>query len=158
MAKYSFQNSIDSWDWERVPLDVDAVVFRWAAMLHDRLPWRGMPPDDAFGYIRAVVSEILNEARHPGNGMRERRLSAAARAHGEFRRRQQHQCTALSEELAALRSAIEASLVQAGQSPGLVRDYLVLLDADVESARASALVGWNTGLESVSFRSRLEMD
>jgi hypothetical protein len=35
-------------------------------------------------------------------------------------------------------------MLDAGQSSGLVRDYRVLLDADVELVRAIALDGWST--------------
>jgi hypothetical protein len=147
MREYSYQHSLDSWDWERIPADVDQVVIRWWALVRDRLPWREMPADDGLGYMRAVVSELLNEARHPSDGMRERRLCRAARAHGEFRRRQggHCHCGALTGELAALGPAIETAMLDAGQSSGLVKDYLVLLEADVELARAIAVDGWSTG-------------
>jgi hypothetical protein len=99
--------------------------------------------------VRTVVSELLNEARHPRDGMRELRLRAAARAHGEFRRRQRCDCVSLTDELGALRAAIETAMLYAGQSPGLVRDYLVLLDADVEVAREYALRGWSANDHSM---------
>jgi hypothetical protein len=35
-------------------------------------------------------------------------------------------------------------MLDAGQSSGLVKDYRVLLDADVELACAFALDGWST--------------
>ncbi len=146
MSKYSYQHSLDSWDWEKIPADVDQVVIRWWALVRDRLPWREMPADDGLGYMRAVVSELLNEARHPSDGMRERRLCRAARAHGEFRRRQHCHCGVLADELAALGAAMETAMLDAGQSPGLVKDYLVLLDADVELARAIAVGGGSKGL------------
>jgi hypothetical protein len=142
VSKYSYQHSLDSWDWEKIPAEVDQVVVRWWGLVHDFSPWRTMPRDDGFGYMRAVVSELLNEARHPSDGMRERRLCRAARAHGAFRRRQHCGCASLTAELAALGAALEVAMLDAGQSSGLVRDYLVLLDADVELARAIALDGW----------------
>ena len=145
MREYSYQHSLDSWDWERIPADVDQVVVKWWGLVHDRLPWREMPADDGLGYMRAVVSELLNEARHPSDGMRERRLCRAARAHGEFRRRQHCHCGALTDELAALGTAIEIAMLDTGQSSGLVKDYRVLLDADVELVRAVALDGWSRG-------------
>lgn len=144
MREYSYQHSLDSWDWERIPADVDQVMVRWWGLVHDRLPWREMPADDGLGYMRAVVSELLNEARHPSDGMRERRLRRAARAHGEFRRHQHCPCGALTDELAALGAAVEVAMLDAGQSSGLVKDYRVLLDADVELVRAIALDGWST--------------
>ena len=143
MSKHSYQDSLDSWDWERIPADVDQVVIRWWAMVRGRAPWRTMPADDGCGYVRTMVSELLNEARHPGDGMRELRLRAAARAHGELRRRQRCGRTTLMDELAALSTAIEAAMLLGGQPPGLVRDYLVVLDADVEVAREHALSGWS---------------
>jgi hypothetical protein len=143
VSKHSYQDSLDSWDWEKIPADVDQVVTRWWAMIGGRAPWLAMPTDDGCGYVRAVVSELLNEARHPGDGMRELRLRDAARSHGEFRRRQRCDHTALTDELAALRAALEAAMLYGGQSPGLVRDYLVVLDADVEVAREHALRGWS---------------
>jgi hypothetical protein len=149
VSKHSYQDSLDSWDWEKIPADVDQVVVRWWAMVRGRTPWRTMPTDDGCGYVRTVVSELLNEARHPRDGMRELRLRAAARAHGEFRRRQRCDCTTLTDELAALSAAIEAAMLFGGQSPGLVRDYLVVLDADVEVAREYALKGWSAGDHSM---------
>lgn len=143
VSKHSYQDSLDSWDWERIPADVDQVSIRWWNMVRDRAPWRSMPADDGCGYMRAVVSELLNEARHPGDGMRELRLRAAARAHGEFRRRQRCDCAALADELSAVSGAIEATMTYGGQSPSLVRDYLVLLGADMEVAREHALRGWS---------------
>jgi len=143
VSKHSYQDSLDSWDWERIPADVDQVAIRWWKMVCDRAPWQSMPPDDGYGYMRAVVSELLNEARHPGDGMRELRLRAAARAHGEFRRRQRCDCAALADELAAVSGAIEATMTYGGQPPSLVRDYLVLLGADMEVAREHALRGWS---------------
>jgi hypothetical protein len=112
-------------------------------MVRGRLPWQAMPTDDGCGYMRAVISELLNEARHPGDGVRELRLRAAARAHGEFRRRQRCDCDELAGELAALSPAIETVMLYAGQAPGLIRDYLVVVDADVELAREYALGGWS---------------
>src|SRR5215813_1626393 len=100
VSKHSYQDSLDSWDWEKIPADVDQVVIRWWSMVGGRLPWRAMPNDDGRGYMRAVISELLNEARHPGDGMRELRLRAAARAHGQFRRRQCCDCDSLTDELA----------------------------------------------------------
>jgi hypothetical protein len=144
VREYSYQHSLDSWDWERIPADVDQVMVRWWGLVHDRLPWREMPADDGLGYMRAVVSELLNEARHPSDGMRERRLRRAARAHGEFRRRQHCPCGTLTDELAALGAAVEVAMLDAGQSSGLVKDYRVLLDADVGLVRAIALDGWST--------------
>jgi hypothetical protein len=145
VREYSYQHSLDSWDWERIPADVDQVVIRWWAMVRDRLPWQAMPADDGLGYMRAVVSELLNEARHPSDGMRERRLRRAARAHGEFRRRQQCHGAVLADELAALSAAIETEMLEAGQSSGLVKDYLVLLGPDLDLARANAVDGWSAG-------------
>jgi len=142
VSKYSYHHSLDSWDWERIPADVDQVVIRWWAMVRDRLPWQSMPADDGFGYMRGVVSELLNEARHPSDGIRERRLCRTARAHGEFRRRQKCHCAVLTDELAALGAAIETVMLDARQSSGLIKDYLVLLEADVELVRASAVTGW----------------
>jgi len=142
VSKYSYQHSLDSWDWERIPADVDQVVIRWWAMVRDRLPWQSMPADDGLGYMRGVVSELLNEARHPSDGIRERRLCRTARAHGEFRRRQKCHCAVLTDELAALGAAIETAMLDAGQSSGLIKDYLVLLEADVELVRAVAVNGW----------------
>jgi hypothetical protein len=145
VREYSYQHSLDNWDWEKIPADVDQVVIRWRALVHDRLPWCEMPADDGLGYMRAVVSELLNEARHPSDGMRERRLCLAARAHGEFRRRQHCHCGVLTDELAALGSAIESAMLDAGQSSGLVKDYRVLLDADVALVRTIAVDGWSLG-------------
>jgi len=39
--------------------------------------------------------------------------------------------------------AIEATMTYGGQPPSLVRDYLVLLGADMEVAREHALRGWS---------------
>src|SRR5215467_13054260 len=99
VSKHSYQDSLDSWDWEKIPADVDQVVIRWWETVRSRPPWRTMPADDGGGYMRAVVSELLNEARHPGDGMRELRLRAAARAHGQFRRRQSCDCVSVTDEL-----------------------------------------------------------
>ncbi len=145
MREYSYQHSLDSWDWERIPADVDQVVVRWWGLVHDRLPWREMPADDGLGYMRAVVSELLNEARHPADGMRERRLRRAARTHGEFRRRQRCDFGTLTDELAALGVAIETAMLEGGQSCGLVNDYLVLLGPDLELTRVNAGDGWSAG-------------
>ena len=150
MTNYSYRDSLDGWDWERIPADADAVVRRWWAMVHHRLPWRAMPIDDGFGYIRPVVSELLNEARHPSDGVRELRLDRAARAHGAFRRRQHCSSAALAEEIIALGASIKAILLDAGQPPAVVRDYLVLLDVDVRAACELAVGGWRAGDQSVS--------
>ena len=145
VGKYSYQESLDSWDWEKIPADVDQVVVRWWDSMHDRQFWNAMAADDRLGYVRAVVSELLNEARHPSDGIREYRLRRAAHAHGSFRRRQRCDCTGVGEEMYALEGAIEATMLAAGHSPGLVRDYLVLLGADVELARDFAVRGWGAG-------------
>jgi hypothetical protein len=137
-----WQASLDDWDWEAIPADVDAVLFKWWTTLRAAPPWSAMPADDALGVMRLVVSELLNEARHPSDGLRGLRLAEAAQAHGRFRRRQQCDRTALGGELAALVDALKNTMLDANQSPSLVRDCLLLLDGDLELARKFALLGW----------------
>jgi hypothetical protein len=58
VREYSYQHSLDSWDWENPRRKWDQVVIRWWALVHDRLPWCEMPADDeSASYMRAVVSE-----------------------------------------------------------------------------------------------------
>ena len=142
MSKYSYQHSLDSWDWEKIPVEVDQVIIRWWAIVGERPPWTSMPADDRFGYMRSVVSELLNEARHPSDGLRERRLRRAAHTHGLFRRRQGCDAAVVAEEMVALGRAIEAAMVEGGHSSCQVHDYLVLLQVDARLASEFAARGW----------------
>jgi len=143
VTHHSIQDSLDGWDWERIPANVDAVLSRWLKTIRKNAPWRSMPTDDALGYMRPVISELLNEACHPSDGRHVLRLSGVARAHGLYRRRQRCNWQAVVAELDALLVAFEAAMLDAKQSRSLVRDCLVLLQADVRLVHEFAHIGWD---------------
>lgn len=143
MTHHSSHDSLDGWDWERIPANVDAVLSRWLKTVRKDAPWHAMAADDAFGYMRRVVSELLNEACHPSDGRHVLRLSSVARAHGLFRRRQRCDWQMVAAELDALLGAFEAAMLDAKQPRSLVRDCLVLLQADVQLVHEFAHIGWD---------------
>jgi hypothetical protein len=146
----SCHDSLDHWDWERIPADVDAVLFRWFKQIRETAPWCAMPTDDALGQMRPVVSELLNEGYHPSDGRHALRLSGAARTHGRFRRRQRCDWPAVATEIDALVEAFRAALIDAKQPPGIVRDSLVVFEAELRLVHEFALIGWEDATGRVS--------
>jgi len=135
-------DSLDGWDWERIPANVDAVLLRWFTTIRITAPWRAIPTDDVLGYMRPVVSELLNEAYHPSDGGRVVRLSSAARVHGLFRGRQRCDWQVVAAEIDALVGAFESAMLDAKQPRSLVRDCLVLIQADIRLVHEFAQIGW----------------
>ena len=129
---------IDAWDWDRIPLEVDQVLDIWRQMLRSQHPWNAMPQDDASGSMRAVVSELLNEAMEPSDGRRDVRLANALRDHGEFRRDQGFGDRVLVDEIAALKAAITAALREQVASPDLAVDFATVLGAELDANAVAA--------------------
>lgn len=138
-------HSLDAWDWDAVPVTVDLVLEHWSTALRRRSPWDVMLADDASGYIRPVVSELLNEARHPCDGTRSARLRRHASAHGAFRRRQRLDDRALVCECDLLPGAVESALLAGGLTRRFVGDSIVVLGPDLQLVRDAALLGWAVG-------------
>lgn len=140
-----FEYSLDAWDWDGIPVIVEPVLIHWQGLMAGVAPWRAMERDDAVGYMRAVVSELLNEPRDADGPTREARLESSAREHGRFRRAQRIDVDSLVREFRALAVATEAALLSTGMTPQFARDALVILDADLKLASESAAVGWLDG-------------
>ena len=129
---------IDAWDWDRIPLEVDQVLDIWRKMLHSKYPWNAMPHDDASGSMRAVVSELLNEAMEPNDGRRDVRLANALRDHGEFRHDQGFGDRVIVDEISALKAAINAALREQIASPDLAVDFATVLGAELDANAVAA--------------------
>ena len=112
------------WD-DGLPVWPDEVLRRWWRCRAAELPWRDMPADDAFGYMRRILSELLNEARDIDHESRQCRLRIAARAHGAFRREQLCGLTDLACELEAVVAVVNTALCDSGQAESTTRDSVV---------------------------------
>lgn len=141
-----YPSSLDAWDWDAIIANANDVFARWQALLADESPWREMREDDVNGYMRAVISELLNEAREPRDGVRDSRMLTAAAEHGYFRRRQQCAPAVVRREFEALRVAIEASLRDAAPLPelvGAVAESMIVLEPEIQAVSAIAACGWD---------------
>lgn len=135
---------------DEIIIAADVLLKTWWNALSVREPWRTMPADDAFGMMRRVLSELLNEGRDCDRGGREARMAAAARAHGAFRQAQRYPPRCLYEEFDVVIEASEVVMLEQGLSAELISDSLVLLEADVRRARESAFAGWMRSLSNRS--------
>lgn len=142
MMPFDRTEPFGGWD-DGLPVWPDDVLRRWWACLATEPPWRDMPADDAFGCMRRILSELLNEARDIDHESRQSRLQIAARAHGAFRREQLCGLTDLACELEAVVAAINAALCDSGQAESTTRDSVHLLASGLQLAQAAAVEGWN---------------
>jgi hypothetical protein len=132
---------LDAWG-EEIPVPVQVVANRCWQRLRAQSPWREMPMDDAFGGLRRLLGEFLNEARDPASVDRNDRIRAAAVEHGRFRRAQRCAPRVLAQDIEALGSAIADALRGAGVSAALVADFLVILEPSLEAIADAAALGW----------------
>lgn len=130
------------WD-DTPPLYVDDVLRLWWRALSPNAPWDRMPADDAFGMMRPILSELVNESRDPDAAARRARLVRAAAAHGMFRRQQGVRRAELTCDFTIALEAIAGALAHAGLAPVAVRGTVAGLDPDVSLAQDTALVAWH---------------
>lgn len=128
---------------DEIPIDCDSAAQRWWELLEGALPWARMELDDAFGMMRGVIRELLNEGREARHEARDLRLALAARAHGQFRRRQQCDLVAVSREFDALIEAIADELRADGYGETVIRDMLIGLGGELAAAQLATVSGWN---------------
>ena len=134
-------HSFGAWD-DALPVRTDDVLDLWWVTLVEDSPWSAMPRDDAFGHMRRVVSEFLNESRDLYGAERTRRLVQAARDHGAFRRAQLCRREDVQCEFGVVVDAVDAALRIHGMAPVLVESAMTLLKADFLVARHAATEGW----------------
>lgn len=149
MSEFGDSASFGSWD-DDIPLYADDVVQRWWGILSGEKPWADMTRDDAFGQMRRVLRELLNQAREPDQESR-RYMVAAAREHGSFRRAQRCRREDLVCEFGLVLDALDAALQRSGMPSSLIRDSLSVLDYDISLAQEAAANGWSHGVPAPTF-------
>ena len=127
---------------ENLPINGEAVAQRWWWLVEEAPPWNRMERDDAFGMMRGVIRELLNEARDVAQDDRRVHMVAAARSHGEFRRGQRCGLLVVDHEFDMLIDAIAEELRADGWGESLICDALVALVDEVAVARAATVSGW----------------
>jgi hypothetical protein len=126
-----------------VPVRSDTVLRRWWSFVENEAPWNAMPADDAFGSLRRILSELLNEAREIDHEERRVRLLAAARAHGAFRRGQLCGLADLVSEFEIVVVALRVVLCESGHGECMARDTVIVLDPEIRLSQLAAAQGWN---------------
>ena len=142
MSQYPFGGFDDE-----IAIAADTLLKSWWSMLSVREPWSDVPMDDAYGMMRPVLSELLNEGRDCDRRERSRRMMLAARKHGAFRRGQRFPPRSLQDEFDSVLNAAEVVMSEHGLSAEYITDALLLLERDVGLALDGSLVGW---MDSVS--------
>lgn len=137
MSQYSFGGFDDE-----IAIAADVLLKSWWTRISVREPWSDMPMDDAYGMMRPVLSELLNEGRDCDRRARARRMLLAARKHGAFRHAQRYAPRSLQDEFDSVLNAAEAVMSEQGLSAEFIADALVLLERDVRLALDAALTGW----------------
>lgn len=132
---------------DEIAIAADTLLKSWWSMLSVREPWSDVPMDDAYGMMRPVLSELLNEGRDCDRRERSRRMMLAARKHGAFRRGQRFTPRSLQDEFDSVLNAAEVVMSEHGLSAEYITDALLLLERDVGLALDGSLVGW---MDSVS--------
>lgn len=151
----SHMHSFGAWD-DALPVRTEDVLGLWWVTLEEVAPWSAMTRDDAFGNMRRVVSEFLNESRDVYGAERTRRLLHAAREHGAFRRAQQCGREDVQCEFGVVADALDAALRIHGMAPLLVEGAMALLKADFHAARLAATEGWADSGSGWPDRGRIE--
>lgn len=126
---------------DEIAIAANVLLTAWWDLTSERGPWREMPKDDAFGLMRPILSELLNEGRDCKRRERFARMATAARNHGAFRRAQRCSARNLFEEFAFVLDAAEVVMAESGHSEDFIADTLVVLERDVEVALEAALDG-----------------
>ncbi len=137
MSQYPFGGFDDE-----IAIAADILLKSWWSILSVHEPWSDVPVDDAYGMMRPVLSELLNEGRDCDRRGRTRRMILAARQHGAFRRGQRFTPRSLQDEFDSVLNAAEAVMSERGLSAEYITDALVLLESDVELALDASLAGW----------------
>lgn len=127
---------------DEIAIAANVLLTTWWDLMSEREPWRDMPTDDAFGLMRRILSELLNEGRDCMRRERFARMTSAAREHGAFRHAQRCSARHVFEEFAFVLDAAEAVMEENGHSEDFIADTLVVLESDVEVALEAALDGW----------------
>ena len=127
---------------DEIALAADVLLARWWDLISERQPWSEMLPDDAFGMMRRVISELLNEGRDCSQRERTIRMAEAARDHGRFRHAQRCSARNVFEEFALVLDSAEVALAESGHSDEFIADAIVVLENEVEVALEAALDGW----------------
>jgi len=133
---------------DEIAIAADILLKSWWSMLSVREPWSDMPMDDAYGVMRPVLSELLNEGRDCDRRKRAKRMMLAARRHGAFRRAQRCTLRSLQDEFDSVLDAAEAVMSEHGLSAEYIIDALVLLERDVSLALDASLAGWMRSVSS----------
>lgn len=131
---------------EELPIWPDQVMSRWWQLLGSQSPWREMPLDDAFGAIRKLLSELLNEGRDIDHERRQVRMLLAARDHGVIRRSQRCESAILAHEFDCLLHALHFVTRDLGLARVTLRDTLVVFDSELARAEQAATQGWHSGV------------
>jgi hypothetical protein len=133
---------------DEIAIAAEILLKSWWSMLSVREPWSDTPMDDAYGMMRPVLSELLNEGRDCDRRERTRRMMLAARKHGAFRRGQRFTPRSLQDEFDSVLNAAEAVMSEHGLSTEYIADVLVLLERDVRLALDASLAGWMRSISS----------
>jgi hypothetical protein len=133
---------------DEIAIAANVLLKTWWNILAVREPWSDMPMDDAYGMMRPVLSELLNEGRDSDRRERARRMMLAARKHGAFRHAQKYALRDLHDEFDSVLNATEAVMSEHGLSGEFIADALVLLERDVRLALDAALAGWMRSVSS----------
>jgi hypothetical protein len=140
---FPFGEPFDSNDWNfYTALTADTVMRAWEMLVEGAEPWAVMPPDDRAGYVRVLVSELLDFA--DGIDVRDRRcrLDRVARRHGAYRRAQGCAESTLKLDFIAMRQALRDALRESGATPSTVREATRCLLPDWQLAHRAAHVGF----------------
>ena len=121
----------------------EVVVECWWRFLAPLPPWDRMPADDAYGMMRRVIDELLDDGQDVELRARCVRLMLAARDHGLFRRAQQCRLGNLAYEIDAIEDGLLAALGAAWIPGSLARDILRSRALEMRLIRDAAVRGWN---------------
>lgn len=126
-----------------LPVCPEALAQRWWTFLATESPWDGMRNDDAFGYMRRILSELLNEARDIDHDERRLRLVLASGSHGAFRRAQRCTLPDLVHEFELVVAAVHFIIRENGYDERMARDTITCLAPELRLSLRMAAQGWH---------------
>jgi hypothetical protein len=118
------------------------IVDAWLDSVVARSPGQAMPIDDRTGSIGGIVGRLIDTRYDASDGIRRNHLLAAARRHGEFRRRQRCPLRTVTEGIGLIPGAIETVMRRGGASHSTVRAVVDALQRDIRSAECAAYGGF----------------